>query len=565
MTATTTSPLRRWIGPGAWWVGLALLPLTVAVIVRTVDVDAIRTVTAAVLAAPAALAAALAIYAAAFVLRSIAWTRTLPALPLRHALAALHVSLGANHVLPLRLGEVLRVTSVVRRTAVPLAAAIASTVTMRAADILAVGVLAGVLGPGVALDVVGPWGAVLLVAAAVSVLAGGRWSARLRRVGHHDVRVPGPAALVLVLASWMLEGVVIHQAANWAGVTISPAEAVFVTAATIAAQVVAIAPGGLGTYEAAATAALAALGVAPGTALAIAVTAHAVKTGYALATGAAATMWPQPSLLGRLRLAGAATPLLAGDQPAADGVTDPDAPVVLFMPAHNEEATVGAVVRRVPAQVCGHPVHCVVIDDGSSDRTAARARAAGAQVMSSDRNRGLGAAVRRGLAEGVTRGAVAVAFCDADGEYAPEELETLVAPIVAGRADYVVGSRFAGTIRQMLPHRRFGNHVLTFALRFVTRAAISDGQSGYRALSGRAAAQAQVIHDFNYAQVLTIDLLARGARYDEVPISYGYRESGTSFVRLWRYLTAVIPAVHRQLNTEVTPLGRHATAPAERP
>jgi hypothetical protein len=85
----------------------------------------------------------------------------------------------------------------------------------------------------------------------------------------------------------------------------------------------------------------------------------------------------------------------------------------------------------------------------------------------------------------------------------------------------------------------------------LTRTPISDGQSGYRALSRRAAGQARIVHDFNYAQVLTIDLLARGARYVEVPISYHFRETGQSFVRLGEYLAAVIPAVHHQLSTDV--------------
>ncbi|MBW3603986.1 MAG: glycosyltransferase family 2 protein [Actinobacteria bacterium] len=233
-----------------------------------------------------------------------------------------------------------------------------------------------------------------------------------------------------------------------------------------------------------------------------------------------------------------------------------ECPVVLVLPAHDEEAAVGAVVARVPARAAGHPVRCLVIDDGSTDRTAARARAAGARVVSLGRNQGLGAAVRRGLAEAVDSGAAAIAFCDADGEYAPEELERLVAPILAGDADYVVGSRFTGSIQHMLPHRRLGNRVLTLALRRLTRAPITDGQSGYRALSPEAAAQAQIIHDFNYAQVLTLDLLARGARYHEVPISYRFRETGRSFVRLHRYLVAVMPAVRRQLATDVAPLRR---------
>ena len=151
-------------------------------------------------------------------------------------------------------------------------------------------------------------------------------------------------------------------------------------------------------------------------------------------------------------------------------------------------------------------------------------------------------------------------FLDADGEYAPEELPRLVAPILAGRADYVVGSRFSGDIEHMLPHRRFGNQVLTLVVRFVTRLPITDGQSGYRALSLEAARQARIVHDFNYAQVLTIDLLRRGMRYEEVPISYHFRTAGRSFVRLDRYLRRVVPGVWHSLNLELDGPDRCRTA-----
>jgi glycosyltransferase involved in cell wall biosynthesis len=229
--------------------------------------------------------------------------------------------------------------------------------------------------------------------------------------------------------------------------------------------------------------------------------------------------------------------------------TPPSAPraVILFLPARDEAASVGRVVGRVPAQVAGRPVRCVVIDDHSTDATAAVARAAGATVVPNPGGGGLGAAVRCGLADAVARGAAAVAFCDADGEYAPEELDTLVAPILAGEADYVVGSRFAGTMGRMLPHRRLGNRMLTGALSLVARRRIGDGQSGYRALSPAAAAAAEIVHDYNYAQVLTLDLLRKGFRYREVPISYSFREQGRSFVRLDRYLRAVVPGVLREL------------------
>jgi glycosyltransferase involved in cell wall biosynthesis len=222
---------------------------------------------------------------------------------------------------------------------------------------------------------------------------------------------------------------------------------------------------------------------------------------------------------------------------------------VLFLPARNEADSVAAVVRRVPTRVRDHSVLCLVIDDHSTDDTAAVAAAAGAEVVANRGAGGLGAVVRLGLHEAVARGAVAVAFCDADGEYAPEELERLVAPILDGDSDYVVGSRFSGRIDRMLPHRRFGNRVLTIAVARLARLPITDGQSGYRALSLDSARDAEVIHDYNYAQVLTLDLVRKGYRYSEVPITYAFREQGRSFVRLGAYLRAVVPAVWRELRT----------------
>jgi glycosyltransferase involved in cell wall biosynthesis len=220
---------------------------------------------------------------------------------------------------------------------------------------------------------------------------------------------------------------------------------------------------------------------------------------------------------------------------------------VLVIPAHDEAGRIGALLARVPAEVHGLAVRCLVVDDGSTDGTAAEAVGAGAKVVEHDRNLGLGAAVRTGLAAAVREGAAVVAFCDGDGEYAPEELAAMTAPIVEGRADYVVGSRFAGAIHHMRRHRRLGNVLLTRWVRWMVRQPVTDGQSGYRALAWHAATRAQIIHDYNYAQVLTIDLLGQGFAYAEVPISYRFRTSGRSFVRLVPYLRRVVPAAWRAL------------------
>lgn len=223
---------------------------------------------------------------------------------------------------------------------------------------------------------------------------------------------------------------------------------------------------------------------------------------------------------------------------------------MLVLPAHNEAGRIGPLIDRLPPFVLGLPTRCIVVDDGSDDDTAFEATAAGAKVVSHEENRGLGAAIRTGLAAAVAEGCDVVAFCDGDGEYAPEELASLVAPIIDGVADYVVGSRFAGVIERMQPHRRLGNKILTRCVRWVSRLPVTDGQSGFRALSRRAATEADLIHDYNYAQVLTINLIGQGFVYAEVPVSYRFRTSGESFVRLLPYLRRVVPAVLREIRRQ---------------
>ena len=529
----------------AWAAGLTFAVATAWFMRSSFDSSAMASSWDALKGAPLTVLIVLGVYFTAFALRALVWRNVVPGLTFGHALAAIHLAVAGNHVLPLRLGEALRVTSVVKRTSLSLKEATASSITLRAADALALAGLLVVLGPGLALPrLAGAFGVLALTLLAV-MIGGLWWMKKLRSLETSALRMPGSFVALGSLAAWLLEAGVIWQAAHWAGIPISATEAVLVTAATIFSQVLAVAPGGFGTYEAAAMGMLVLLGAGSGPALAAALTAHALKTAYSLIAGAVAVFTPAPGLFGRFRLP--RSPALPPAGPPPDG-----APIVFFLPARNEEANVAGVIARMPEQVRGHPVECVVINDGSTDRTAVVSGLAGARVVDLTERRGLGAGVRRGLAEGAARGAAAVVFCDADGEYDPAELEHLVAPILAGEADYVAGSRFSSGSRKMKPHRNLGNRVLSIVLSVVARRRISDGQSGYRALSYRAAAAAELVHDYNYAQVLTLDLLGKGFRYTEVPINYRFRTEGKTFVRLLPYLKAVIPAVLREINQSST-------------
>jgi uncharacterized membrane protein YbhN (UPF0104 family) len=525
----------RWVVVGAVLLTIPIMWLMLA----NVDTDALGSIWQAIVRRPLGVLLALGAFGGAFLLRAVAWSRVLPDLTVGQGWAGLHAALAGNHLLPLRLGEPLRVVSVVRRAGIDWPRATASTVTLRSADVVTIGAVGVIAGMGAFTA----WWAIALVLAVGGMLigAGFVWLRRLGRT--RDVALPGAAVIGATVLAWGLEAVVVYQVAGWAGVDLTFGAAILVTSAAVVAQIAALAPGGLGTYEAGGVAAMIFLGVDPEVGLAIVLAAHAVKTVYSLTVGLVAFFLPAPGLAGRLRLDRRTSSPGPPPEPS-----ESEQPIVLFMPAHNEAQSVASVVRRAPGRVAGHPVLCLVVDDGSSDGTAVEAASAGAAVVRLGRNQGLGAAVRRGIRESLRYDPVAVAFCDADGEYAPEELEVMVAPILEGRADYVVGSRFEGDIGRMLPHRRIGNIVLTRLLSWVARRRISDGQSGYRAFSPRAAAAAEVIHDFNYAQVLTLDLLAKGMRYVEVPISYSFRTSGESFVKVGKYLRAVVPAVYREVN-----------------
>ncbi len=218
-------------------------------------------------------------------------------------------------------------------------------------------------------------------------------------------------------------------------------------------------------------------------------------------------------------------------------------PVAVIVPAYNEAENLPGTLGRIPRSE-RPDLRVIVVDDGSSDDTAEVAHRHGADVVvSHQHNRGLGAALRTGLATANELDARAAVYVDADGEYPPEQIPDLLAPIESGEADYVLGSRYLEHKPSQRLFRRMGNLAFTAALNVAVGRRISDGQTGFRAFSRRALECAEIIHDYNYAQVLTLDLLKKGMRMREVPVSYQQRTRGESFIGpkyLWRVPTGML-------------------------
>ena len=222
---------------------------------------------------------------------------------------------------------------------------------------------------------------------------------------------------------------------------------------------------------------------------------------------------------------------------AVEDVPEGDKPLAVIVPAYNESENLPATLSRMPRSQLPN-MRIIVVDDGSTDGSGNIARRHGADiVVSHPVNLGLGAALRTGLGAAREMDAKAAVYIDADGEYPPEQIPELLAPIESGEADYVLGSRFMGTRERQPLLRMIANRVFTALLCLASGRHITDGQTGFRAFSRRALECAEIIHDYNYAQVLSLDLLKKGMRLKEVPISYRFRTKGKSFIGikyLWR-------------------------------
>jgi hypothetical protein len=202
--------------------------------------------------------------------------------------------------------------------------------------------------------------------------------------------------------------------------------------------------------------------------------------------------------------------------------------IVVVSPAYNEAENVGDVIEAMPKEIDGHHVVPIVIDDHSDDGTADVARIAGALAASLPIRRGGGLALRVGYDVALKLGADIVVTIDADGQHQPEELPTLVGPIIAGQADHVNGSRMLGDFERDSVIRHVGVHFFSWVVTLLTGQRVTDISSGYRATRADTLRKLILEQDQFWTSEVTIEALRQHARVLEVPVTFLTRRGGES-------------------------------------
>ena len=222
----------------------------------------------------------------------------------------------------------------------------------------------------------------------------------------------------------------------------------------------------------------------------------------------------------------------------------PDSPVTIVIPARNEEGLIGEIIDTV------RPYGDVLVVDGhSTDRTRDIAAEHGARVVL-DSGRGKGEAIRRAFDE---PGGDILVFIDADGSHEPRDIPALVAPIAAGKADLVIGSRgkggsdeLHGTIGQFI--RYLGSQLIMLAINYRWNVRLTDSQNGFRAIRRDVARALDLRSNLTtIEQEMLMRALKRGYRVTEVASHEYERRWGTSKVVVWKLWWAYLWSFWRNI------------------
>ena len=194
--------------------------------------------------------------------------------------------------------------------------------------------------------------------------------------------------------------------------------------------------------------------------------------------------------------------------------------LIIQIPCFNEEDALPATLAALPRSLPGIDViEWLIIDDGSADRTAAVARAGGVDhVVTVPRNRGLANAFTVGLEACLALGADLIVTTDADNQYCADDIPLLLAPLLAGEAELVIGARPIADISHFSWEKKLLQKLGSAAVRFLSQTEVADAPSGFRAMSRAAAMKLNVFSEYTYTLETIIQAGQKGMAVTSVPI-----------------------------------------------
>ena len=223
--------------------------------------------------------------------------------------------------------------------------------------------------------------------------------------------------------------------------------------------------------------------------------------------------------------------------------------LIVYLPAYNEELKIENVIDNLPKKIRGvNRIDYLVVDDGSTDKTAALAQSSGAQVISHYRNQGVGAAFHSAVQFALENGADILVGIDADGQFDSAEIHMLIKPIITAEADMVIGSRFAsGKPVHMSRVKYWGNHMIAGLISLISCKKFEDLPCGFRAYSREALMRFNIFGKFTYTHEAILSLVYQRLNVTEYPIQVRYYPERKSRVAksLFRYAVRTSKIIFR--------------------
>ena len=223
--------------------------------------------------------------------------------------------------------------------------------------------------------------------------------------------------------------------------------------------------------------------------------------------------------------------------------------ILIIIPAYNEEKTIKEIIERIPRKIDDYTTQVLVVDDGSDDTTADKAREAGATVFSHEKNKGLGVAFSTGILQALKLRPTVVVNIDADGQFDPLDIPQLVKPIIQNETDFVTGSRFLDkrAIPRMPKIKFLGNKAIAKIVSLLTGNKFYDVSCGFRAYSYETILKLNLFGGFTYTQETFLDLCSKNVRTKEVSVNVKYFPDRRSKVagNLWKYGINIITIIFR--------------------